>query len=272
MENYIMKYLVVKMYLGYGYSATEEEINESLEYLGITADKSYDEKHIAKKDNIYYALYSLDKHIIPIESIENFNSISKYIVGNLDKPLLNGDVDEDNLSRASNLSIYIINALNNIESTDLLLEEFEEKEFYKDYSGLFKKLSYLIANQLVSSKTDADDEVILEVVNVNPKTILSSYKAYCNYRIIDDNLDNVLSESFKDYKFAMVFGTNKYYGMSSYEHDYCVVVDDKSIYGPIYIIAAKQTDPIIQECRVDDEEEAKELIGKMLSFSKKTSQ
>nr|MBP3258847.1 hypothetical protein [Bacilli bacterium] len=267
MRDYIMKYLVVKMYLGYGYSATKEEIDNSIKCLNINVDDSYDEKYITKKNNIYYALYSLDKHIISLENIEYFDLISWYITNNIEKLELT-NVDSNNLDRASNIVIYIINALNYIESTNIPLEEIDEV-FYKDYKELFEKLSYNVASLLtLSEKDNIEDDVLMKVVSADPKNITSSYKSYCNYKLIDNNLDNILSRSFKTSLFAMVFGTNTYYNMSSYEHDYCFVSNEESMYGPIYLTATKHADPIIEECRVSDETKAKELIMKMSIFNK----
>ena len=42
----------------------------------------------------------------------------------------------------------------------------------------------------------------------------------------------------------MIFGFYKYYSLPSYESDSCFVVDQKSMYGPIYIPAVKDGDPL----------------------------
>lgn len=263
--NYIMKYLVVKMCLGYGYSATKEEIDGFRKYFGLSIDNCYDTKYIIEKDNTYYSLYTLDKNIMPIENIENIELISEYIINNVSKPILNIEIDNEMFDRAKYLSIYIINALNCIES-GITLEDIEE-EFTKDYRDIFTNISTIIAKLLTKSKNEnLDDNSLLQIVNVDPTRIISSYKAYCNYRILDDKLNNELSRKFGGYGFAMIFGFYKYYSLPSYESDSCFVVDQKSMYGPIYIPAVKDADPLILRTKEEAESEAKELIKKMSTY------
>ena len=102
----------------------------------------------------------------------------------------------------------IINALNCIES-DIALEDIEE-EFTRDYRDIFTNISTIIAKLLTKSKNEnLDDNSLLQIVNVDPTRIISSYKAYCNYRILDDKLNNKLSRKFGGYGFAMIFGFYK---------------------------------------------------------------
>ena len=264
--NYIMKYLVVKMCLGYGYSVTKEEIDGFRKYFGFSTDNCYDTKYIIEKNNTYYSLYTLDKNIMPLENIENIGLISEYIINNVSKPILNIKVDNEMLDRAKYLSIYIINALNGIES-NIALEDMEE-EFTRDYRDIFTNISTIIAKLLTKSKNEnLDDNSLLQIINVDPTRIISSYKAYCNYRILDDNLNNELSTKFDGYGFAMIFGFYKYYSLPSYESDSCFVVDQKSMYGPIYIPAVKDADPLILRTKEEAESEAKKLIKKMSTYS-----
>ena len=59
MDNYIMKYLLIKMSIDYGYSATEEEIKASMRYLeklNVVVDENYNERYVTMNIYIYKRL------------------------------------------------------------------------------------------------------------------------------------------------------------------------------------------------------------------------
>lgn len=284
MKNYIMKYLVLKMCLGYGSTATEEEIDASIEYLkenNIEVDKSYDKEYVVKKDNIYYALYSLGSNI---QSPHNFNpTLVDYMINNhKEENNKKIDLDEDIKTRIENLSIYLIIALseikklsNNGRKKKYSLEDIESFRIIDDeYIELFDKLTSSISKIYIENlNKELEDEVELKIVNVDPRLAYTSYKAFCNFRIIDKECGYVFSKVFKDTcGFAMVFGTDTYYNMPSITNDFFFICKDynnekpMTMYGPIYNCV--ETAPDFIKNKEHDSKYAQELINKLLRKTK----
>ena len=247
MNDFITKYLVVKMLLGYGYSATEEEITKVIEYLkqrNIEVENSYNKKFIKKKNDKYYALYTLSKSAITIDQIEFYKIISEFIKNNIIQEKIDRNVfDLNSFYRAQEISMHLVIALNSIAKAKskrkkcVLYKIDEEEIIAKQYTPLFNSLVVLIGSLLEKGKKeDLQDYEELKIISVDPTKIISSYKSYCNFRILDNELNNVLSSHLKfNYELAIIFGSDTYYGLRGQaEHDYIFVSRDSDIYGPFY--------------------------------------
>ena len=274
MDNYIMKYLLIKMSIDYGYSATEEEIKASIRYLekmNIVVDENYNERYVTKKDNTYYALYSIDKTVIKISDIENFDIISTYIREYSKKDIFSFEnVSEESFKRAKNLTIYLIIVLNFLDKNLIhdkknLLEDIDEEEKLSEkYIKLFDKLSLLLAQLLEKSKNEIIDDIEeLKIINVNPIEIISSYKAYYYYKVLEKEFNNIFSTILKDeYSIVMSFGTNSYYGLPSIKQDLFFACNAYDMYGPIYMCVSKSSD--FKDAKRRDEKRVNELIKRLI--------
>lgn len=266
-----MKYLVLKMYLGYGYTASEDEINASISFLkqrNVDVDASFDEEHIVKKDGIYYATYWIDSSNVEVNSIEYRMLISNFIRENNNKPSLPvKSISSESVDRACNLTIEFISDLEYLTkhpsdvSEDIFeksahpgIEEIEEPLENK-HIKLFSKLSMLIGGLLDQAKKDhieVEDEVDLKIVNPDPTKVISSYKAYYNFKLIDEELDGAISKVFGEvYGFALIFGTSSYYGMPSVKSDMYLARVVGSTYqsDPVYLVATEAPDWAMQRER-----------------------
>jgi len=274
MDNYIMKYLLIKMSIDYGYSATEEEIKASMKYLeklNVVVDENYNERYVTKKDNTYYALYSIDKTVIKISDIENFDIISTYIRDYSKKDIFSFEnVSEESFKRAKNLTIYLIIVLNFLDKNlihdkkDLLEDIDEEEKLSEKYIKLFDKLSLLLAHLLEKSKNENIDDIEeLKIINVNPIEIISSYKAYYYYKVLEKEFNNIFSTILKDeYSIVMSFGTNSYYGLPSIKQDLFFACNAYDMYGPIYMCVSKSF--AFKDAKRRDEKRVNELIKRLI--------
>lgn len=151
----------------------------------------------------------------------------------------------ENLKRAENLTIYLINVLNYIEKNSslnkkILLEELgEDEKIDIKYLDIYNKISYTIAEML----DNISNEDVLEINSNIPHENLSSKEAYSNFKKIDEATGNILSSIFKngEYEFSMRFGIDTYYDMPSSKNDFFAAAKEEDMYGPIYLYVSEKT-------------------------------
>lgn len=264
MDKLILKYLIIKMTLGMGYSIDYKELSNLETYLfnrNIKYKEEYDDRYIDFKDNIFTAKYNLNRDVLDIFTINNkehdllktFIKKNSKVYDYLDYP-----INKENLQRCKELIIYLIEVLNNIKlnKKDTLLEELNNYEIDIKLLPIFTDLSMIISYLLTNDK----DLVICNYDISNNKS--ASYKAYNNYIYIDKSLNKILSKLTKKNKYTiyMNFANNTYYSIPSYKQDMLVVNKDYSIYGPIYIPRVNNADDKILEYKSKCIKEANDKI------------
>lgn len=232
MKDLILKYLVCKMSLGLGYSISLEELESLKNFLEIKKikfNKNYNDKYIENNDGVLTAKYNLTRNVLDVFSISKEEySLLKEFINRFVHPLKIEKEDNENIKRCEVILIYLMDALNMIDKNKKVssfdqMKEYEiDKKFVYLFDNMTKKVSYLLSR---------DEE--LSISNV-----LFSYRRFCNYALIDRNLNKALTKYTKDnkYKFKLEFDS-PYFNMSHNNVDMLIVGGKDSIYGggPIYI-------------------------------------
>ena len=278
MKDCITKYLVMKMFLGLGYSASKEEINKLTIFLnstGINVDLDFDHMYVENMNDVYYANYRIEPCEISIFDIEESKLLREFAI-NYSNQIVNeeeAEINEEYKSRAENLAIYLVSAINYVKKLkndkkslhDFVFESFSvsETEPVENYNEIFTKLTNNLAIMMEQENVrPADDLAYFVVCNTDPRSGYNSYKAYCNYRVLNSALDNELSNVFgKDISFALKFGGDDYYGVPTCEQDSIIVVNnccEGDLFGPIYLCQAES------EHRIDEKVKSVEFARRLM--------
>lgn len=147
----------------------------------------------------------------------------------------------------------------------ILLEDIvEEDKLREKYIKIFDKLSLFLAHLLEKSKNENINDIEeLKIINVNPNEIISSYKAYYYYKVLEKEFNNIFSTTLKnEYSFVMSFGTNSYYGLPSIKQDLFFACNAYDMYGPIYMCVSKSSD--FKDAKRRDEKRVNEFIKRLI--------
>ena len=271
MNKVLIKYLIIKMCLGYGSSITNEEL-ENLEKLltdkKILYSLDFDDRFLIKRDNDITATYLLTPTEVDIMRIDEYeyNLLKKFAEGNKFKESLDlCDVNNDDLERARHIAIYLVEELMKIRLNNKVknykdMKDYDITKLSNDLVYLFKSFSLWTSYLL----THEDDVGICSQTKSNKAN--ASYKAYSNHLIAMKKCLTIFNKYNRCGKinYCLNFANNTYYGMPSFKQDmlflYTKDFNSEPIYIPSFSIASLELQAFKYREVMAAESKIKELI------------
>lgn len=264
MESTLIKYLIIKMISGKGYSASLEEIEKLEKYLRDNGYKIKLEKannYIKNNGNYLEANYNLNRNIFDINGIkiEEYRLLKSFIEKLEDVKIDN--LSEEMFNRCEEILVYLIEVLTSAYSSpNLLLEELPTIELVpvemkRAFSELSTRSAYLL---------QYDDELVISNNNLIKNDRLS-YRTFFNNKFVTSDIKDIINKYTRDneIKYIVDFGNAKYFGIPSFKQDMLAVFDNKSVIEPIYIPRISAIDQSISDSQNRKIEEAQENIKRL---------